>query len=55
MSDAYLESAEGIAITRQRALEELQAHGIEAPAEFFADLGECDIYRARDVLTWLGY
>lgn len=55
MSEAYLDSADGIAISRRRALEELRAHGIETPDEFYADLGDCDIYRARDVLTWLGY
>jgi hypothetical protein len=51
----YLESAENTGITRYRALIELKNHGIEDTDEFYADLGNLDIYRAQDVLRWLGY
>ncbi|EDT6879167.1 hypothetical protein AIC90_004175 [Salmonella enterica subsp. enterica] len=51
----YLESAEKVAISRARALQELRAHGIDDTDEFYTDLGDCDIYRAQDVLCWLGY
>ncbi|ELO2358840.1 hypothetical protein R0M46_004217 [Salmonella enterica] len=51
----YLESAENTAISRTRALLELKNHGIIETDEFYADLGDCDIYRAQDVLRWLGY
>lgn len=51
----YLESAENTGITRYRALIELKNHGIEDIDEFYADLGNLDIYRAQDVLRWLGY
>ncbi|HHD8103981.1 TPA: hypothetical protein ACOXWE_004590 [Salmonella enterica] len=54
----YFESAENTAIKRTRALLELKKHHISSAediAEFYADLGDCDIYRAQDVLRWLGY
>lgn len=54
----YLESAEGVTITRSRALRELQAHGICCPADlaqFDADLGVQPTYAAHAVLHWLGY
>lgn len=54
----YFESAEGSAISRKRALYELQKHNLSTPediAGFYKDLGELDIYRAQDVLRWLGY
>lgn len=54
----YYESAETVAISRKRALEELAKHQCDRAediAEFYADLGDCDIYRAQDVLRWLGY
>lgn len=51
----YYESAENVAITRQRALDELKRHQIEDTDEFYTDLGYCDIYRAQAVLRWLGY
>ncbi|HHL0120379.1 TPA: hypothetical protein ACQZLP_005696 [Klebsiella variicola subsp. variicola] len=51
----YFESAENTAISRTRALQELKKHGVNDIDEFYADLGDCDIYRAQDVLRWLGY
>jgi len=54
----YFESAEGNAITHKRALEELTKHNINDPKdieEFHKELGELDIYKAQDVLRWLGY
>jgi len=54
----YYESAENTAISRRRALEELRRHQLDAPedvAEFYANVGDCDIYQAQAVLRWLGY
>lgn len=54
----YFESAENTAITRTRALQELKNHHCDSDgdiAEFYQALGDCDIYRAQDVLRWLGY
>ena len=62
----YFESAEGIEITRERALQELERHGFdqtpagrEAQAEmvegFLAELGDRETYDAQAVLEWLGY
>ena len=54
----YYESAEGLTITRERALLELARHGItsnEDILEFFADVGEKEEYDAQKVLIWLGY
>jgi len=53
----YYESAESITITRQRALQELQAHSVTelGIADFFADMGDCEFYSAQAVLDWLGY
>ena len=54
----YYESAEGTTITRKRALQELERHGVCSPcdiAEFDADLGIHPTYQAHHVLHWLGY
>ncbi|WP_261643232.1 hypothetical protein [Erwinia mallotivora] len=54
----YYESAENMAMTRKRALKELRRHHLDTPkdvAEFYADLGDRDIYQAQAVLRWLGY
>ena len=55
----YYESAEEITITRERALEELENHGISSNSEeidlFNLELGEKETYEAQDVLAWLGY
>lgn len=51
----YSESAQGVMITKQRAIQELKAHGVVDIQEFFNDEGERDTYDAFVVLTWLGY
>lgn len=51
----YSESAQGVTITKQRAIQELKAHGVVDIQEFFNDEGERDTYDAFTVLTWLGY
>ena len=54
----YLDSSTGITITRARALQELEAHGItnaNEVAQFFADVGDATTYAAHKVLQWLGY
>ncbi|MBJ2153179.1 hypothetical protein [Paracoccus sp. IB05] len=54
----YSESAEGVIVTRARALLELQRHGVfraEDIAEFLFDCGDLESYDAGDVLRWLGY
>jgi len=57
MSD-YYESAEGMMISRDRALREIKSHGLDFEdnlKEFFEELGDKNIYSAQDVLDWLGY
>ena len=51
----YSESAEGVTITKARAIQELKKHGVLNVQEFFDDEGERDTYDAWDVLSWLGY
>lgn len=51
----YSESAQGVTITKARALLELRRHGVIEIADFFADCGERDTYDAGEVLAWLGY
>tara|TARA_R110000737_G_scaffold214335_1_gene231240 strand:+ start:45 stop:212 length:168 start_codon:yes stop_codon:yes gene_type:complete len=53
----YSESAAGIKISKKRAIQELEKHGIDSigRVEFFQDLGDHSIYAAEDVLIWLGY
>jgi hypothetical protein len=51
----YYESAEGLTITRKRALRELADHGCENFKEFFNDCGDEKHYPAQAVLDWLGY
>jgi hypothetical protein len=50
----YYESAAGQVITKQRAIQECNAHGVSA-LEMFADIGEREEYDAQEVLNWLGY
>lgn len=50
----YYESAEGLTITKARAVKEVEKHGSDVQ-EFFADCGERDSYNAQAVLRWLGY
>jgi len=54
----YLDSAEDITITHERAIIELEAHGISGinVEEFYDDMGgKKSTYDAQDVLHWLGY
>ena len=53
----YYESAEGVSISRARAIKELVRHGIPdaEQSEFFADCGDKENYAAQVVLAWLGY
>ena len=54
----YYDSAEGLVITQDRALQELARHGItsnEDILEFFNEVGEHEEYDAQKVLIWLGY
>jgi hypothetical protein len=57
--ETYSESAEGIRITRKRALQELDSHGMKADDVAWFDLeveaGEDALYDAQEVLSWLGY
>ncbi|CAH0298957.1 hypothetical protein WB91_08700 [bacteria symbiont BFo1 of Frankliniella occidentalis] len=54
----YFESAECCAITKKRALHEIEKHNLASPediTDFYRELGELNIYRAQNVLSWLGY
>lgn len=51
----YSESAEGIRISKARALRELRDHGVVETQDFFEDLGDRETYEASEVLVWLGY
>ena len=51
----YYDSAEGLTITRERALLELARHHCEDLEQFFDDLGDRQEYNAQEVLIWLGY
>jgi hypothetical protein len=50
----YYQSADGITISRERALKEIRDHGCK-PADFFAEVGDKAEYSAQGVLDWLGY
>lgn len=52
--ETYYESAEGLEITRERAIQEVRAHSSDV-AEFFEDMGERESYETQAVLDWLGY
>lgn len=55
----YSESAKGITITKARALKELERHGCiidgETLSDFYGMLGNHEMYKASDVLAYLGY
>jgi hypothetical protein len=53
--DSYYDSAEGLTITKARALHELRKHGIVDTSEFLSDMGDHETYDAQAVLDWLGY
>lgn len=50
----YYESAEGIAISKERTQKEIVKHGSNW-LEFVADMGDNESYDAQAVLAWLGY
>ena len=51
----YYDSAEGN--NHQRAFQELRAHGCmdDDYQDFLDQVGDLDVYRAQDVLVFLGY
>ena len=54
----YLQSSDGITISRKRALKELESHGITSQSEineFYSELGYRETYEAYEVLVWLGH
>lgn len=53
----YSESAEGVVISRQRALRELEDHGVpeDLYGDFYEECGFHDEYEAGEVLRHLGY
>jgi hypothetical protein len=52
----YFESAQGVTITHERALQEIAKHHALADLqEFYREYGERETYKATDVLVWLGY
>lgn len=51
----YYESAEDEVISKERAVQELNKHGVIDTKEFFTDCGNLEFYIATDVLEWLGY
>lgn len=51
----YYESAEGETMTRARAYQELDDHGVIDREEFIEEMGRHDTYDAQEVLDWLGY
>lgn len=56
MPETYYDSAEGVTITRERALQEVRDHGCDV-AEFIAAVSPDanGTYSAQSVLDWLGY
>jgi hypothetical protein len=56
----YLESAEGVLISRERALKEMISHGLGSDEDVQAfnsevKANEQGLYKAEEVLQWLGY
>ena len=51
---SYYESAEGLTISKERAMFELGKHNASGD-EFVVDNGEHEEYDAQIVLSWLGY
>ena len=53
----YYESADGVTITRSRAMHELRTHSTSADDYnlFDSEMGVRDTYDAQAVLAWLGY
>ena len=48
------ETAMTATVTRAEAVREIEQHQLPVD-EFFADVGDKEIYRGADVLIWLGY
>ena len=56
LAPTYFDSARGVVITRERALEEITRHGYEYYwEEFLSEVGDYSSYHAEDVLLWIGY
>jgi hypothetical protein len=53
-SQTYFESARGVKITRERALEEIRSHGCSVE-DFDSEKKIRKVYSAQAVLSWLGY
>jgi len=54
----YYESAEGEIVSKKRALEELENHGLNTEneiADFLQTAGNSNYYDAQTVLGYLGY
>ena len=50
----YFESAEGMILSKSRALLEVRRHGA-SEADFIQEMGDKERYDAQSVLLWLGY
>ena len=50
----YYDSAEGLTISRDRAIAELRKHGVLDMEEFFNEMGDREEYDAQAVLAWQG-
>jgi len=53
-SQTYFESARGVTISRERALEEIRSHGCSVE-DFDSENRVRKVYSAQAVLSWLGY
>ena len=53
----YYESAAATTITRERAIKELDKHGVPTSERkmFFLECGDKTTYEAQEVLDYLGY
>ena len=52
----YYESAEGLVISKQRAIKEIKDHNaLNEIDDFYSIYGNKEKYKAQDVLIWLGY
>lgn len=58
IDENYFDSAKGMIITKARTIRELAEHGVDKPediAQFYKQVGDKEMYKAQDVLAWLGY
>jgi hypothetical protein len=53
-SQTYFESARGVKISRERAIQEVLSHG-QTVEEFDSEIQIRKVYSAQAVLSWLGY